>query len=119
MEDRFDIQPEPLAERVAHVERSSADLHRGGRHRGRAAAAAAAAAAVVGVSVDRERQGEITRGAVGLTHDLPPDRKGSGGESAASLIQSLTVAAPHRLHCRVPIVSLFFLWGYVAFFTGA
>jgi hypothetical protein len=40
-------------------------------------------------------------------------------ESAASLIQSLTVAAPHRLHCRVPIVSLFFLWGYVAFFTGA
>jgi hypothetical protein len=84
MEILFDIQPEPLAERVAHVERSSADLHRGGRHRGRAAAA------VVGVSVDRERQGEITRGAVGLTHDLPPDRKGSGGESAASLIQSLT-----------------------------
>ena len=113
MEILFDIQPEPPAERVAHVERSSADLHRGGRHRGRAAAA------VVGVSVDRERQGEITRGAVGLTHDLPPDRKGSGGESAASLIQSLTVAAPHRLHCRVPIVSLFFLWGYVAFLTGA
>ena len=52
MEVLFDIQPEPLAERVAHVERSSADLHRGGRHRGRAAA-------VVGVSVDRERQGEI------------------------------------------------------------
>jgi transposase-like protein len=57
MEILFDIQPEPPAERVAHVERSSADLHRGGRHRGRAAAAAAAA--VVGVSVDRERQGEI------------------------------------------------------------
>ena len=47
MEVLFDIQPEPLAERVAHVERSSADLHRGGRHRGRAA----------GVIVERRESG--------------------------------------------------------------
>jgi hypothetical protein len=33
MEILFDIQPEPLAERVAHVERSSADPRRGGRRR--------------------------------------------------------------------------------------
>ena len=37
MEALFDIQAEPLAERVAHVEHSGADLRRGSRHRGRAA----------------------------------------------------------------------------------
>jgi hypothetical protein len=41
MEVLFDIQPEPLAERVVRV-------HRGGRRHGRAAAA--------GVSVDRQRR---------------------------------------------------------------
>ena len=56
MEILFDIQPEPLAERRAHVERSGANLHRGGRHRGRAAA---------GLSVDRHRRG-VERAAVRL-----------------------------------------------------
>jgi hypothetical protein len=51
MEVLFDIQPEPLAERMAHVERSGANLHRG-----RAAA---------GLSVDRHRRG-VERAAVRL-----------------------------------------------------
>jgi hypothetical protein len=54
MEERFDIQPEPSAERVAHVEHSGADLHRGGRNRGRAAGAGVSVASRTSLPLRRE-----------------------------------------------------------------